>query len=652
MTVKRKPISKPAGQRNLLTAATACLAMGNLIAPAFIQPAKAQQSEQLEGIIVSGGLTPVAADSYARSYTVVTGEEIEQRGIKFVGDALRQIPGLHVTRSGGPGGTTEVRLRGAESNHVLVLIDGIETADSSSGFEFADMTAENIERIEVLRGPQSALYGANATAGVINIITKRGIRNGSRVSATVEGGTSPSKALSALFQAGSDWMDASLSISRRDDEGWDTSDKGGEKDGLENTTVNAKINADLTSNLAVRGVARFTSRTTEFDDGNFGCGTPACYSVDADNFTKGHDKLFGFWADYKMLDGALVHAPSITFSADDNEITQPAFGDPSTNKASTLKAGYKLAYTFGPQDQSTLVGAVEYKQERFDSSFAAEEQTRDQMGYVLDFRSQVTDRIFIQAGGRFDDNELFDDAVTWSTSASYLLKETGSRFHASIGKGVTNPTFFEQFGTIFGTFIGNPGLTPEENLAWDAGIEQTLFSGALVVDVTYFKAKLTDEIVDQFLITGEITPANLDGESDRHGIEVAATIQPMPDLMVTAVYTYLQATEPDGSPEVRRPEHAGGVKIAYSFLQGRARVGTDVTYNGKNFQRDFSSPTFLSPKIEVDDYVVVDFNASYQLTDNWQIYGILNNAFAEDYQELLSYGAQPQTGYIGLKAKF
>ncbi|MEQ8823317.1 MAG: TonB-dependent receptor [Filomicrobium sp.] len=617
--------------------------------------AVAQQPQELEGIIISGGLTPVQAANFGRASTVISSDQLEQRGIKQIADALRQVPGLAVSRSGGAGGLTEIRVRGSESNHVLVLIDGIETANSSGGFDFGAITADEIERIEVIRGPQSALYGSAALAGIINIVTKRGIRNGYRAGATAEVGTPGSKAFSGLVRGGNNFLDVAMSISHRDDEGWNPAGEDGESDGLENTAFATKVTADITKNLDIQGVFRWSNDTTEFDDTAFGCGNPSCYVIDGDNTIDRRERIAGLTANYKMLDGALVHSPFVHYADSESE-TIDGFGT-TLNDAITFKYGYKGAFFFGSQRQHSLAGLIEQKEEKFENSFANGKQQREQTNYAAEYKGNITPDLFFQAGVRYDDNELFDDALTWSTSASYRFAATNTRVHASVGRGIVNPSFFEQFGTIFSQFLANPNLTPEESLGWDVGVEQKLFGGKMIVDVTYFNATLTDEITtvgvfDPLSNSFVTTPINLDGESDRQGIEVQATVMPLPGLLIGASYTYLDATEPDGTPEVRRPENAFGLNVAYTFLDDRATIGADVTYNGGDTQRDFSDASFSSPKVSVEEYFVVDLNASYKVSDEVKVYGVLNNAFDEDYEEVLGFRARPRQAYVGVKVGY
>ena len=610
-------------------------------------------STKLERIILSGSRAPVDAKEVGRAVTVITAEEIEERQIKTVAEALRQVPGVAVSQTGGAGGTTAVRVRGSEANHVLVMIDGIETAGASDGFEFGDLIADDIEHIEVLKGPQSSLWGAGATAGVINIITKSGERNGRTIQTFAEGGTNGSYAGGASVRGGSGRADIALSATYRNEEGWDAAGKGGEKDGYRNLALRMKANVDVNENLTLRMTGRFANREIEYDDTGmiFPCNDPSCYVSDANNRTKGQDIVLGLGADYRALGGSLVHTPTFSFSSRTND-TQSTFG-PSDNSATTLKAGHQMAYTFGSDDQHKLIAAAEFKQETFSNSFTGgDTKRRDQFGTVLEYRGNLTERWSVQLSGRYDWNEDFDDAATWAAATSYSIFETGTRLHASAGKGITNPTFFELYGFIPGQFVGNPNLVPEENIGFDFGVEQTLFDGRLIADLTYFNETLENEIRG----TG-LTAVNLLGRSDRQGIEFALAINPTDSLTIKASYTYLDATEPDGSPEVRRPEHALGINAAYRFMEGRATIGTDIALNAGLFDLDFTDPNanippYVAPKVRLADYVKVDLYGSYKFTEQAELYGKVVNLFDAKYQEVLGFGVQPLTAYVGVRSKF
>jgi vitamin B12 transporter len=265
-------------------------------------------------------------------------------------------------------------------------------------------------------------------------------------------------------------------------------------------------------------------------------------------------------------------------------------------------------------------------------------------GYVLDYRGALTDALFVQGGLRFDDNDAFEDFVSWSASASYSFFQSGTRLRGAIGRAQTNPTFFEQFGTIFGTFEGNPSLKPERNFGWDVGVDQSFWGGRGEVSATYFNETLSDEIADR-TIAGVTRPVNLDGESDRKGVELGLTLAPTRALRLTAAYTYLDATEPNGAIEVRRPRHSGAVGATYGFLGDRARVGAEAVWAADGVDLNFASPG-----APLDDYVVVNVSASYALTETVEVYGGVRNLFDSGHQEVLGYAEQPVTGFIGLRA--
>jgi vitamin B12 transporter len=605
----------------------------------------------LETIVVTGSRAPIEEGSLGRAITVVTSEELEARQVKTVAEALRQVPGVAVSRAGGQ---TAVRVRGAEANHVLVMIDGIETAGASDGFEFADLIADEIERIEILRGPQSSLWGAGATAGVINIVTKSGPRNGRVIETFAEGGTNGSHAGGASVRGGNDRADGAVSLTYRNEGGWDLSGDGGGKDGYRNLALRAKANVDLSEDLTLRLAARFADRRVEYDDAgaDFSCSDPSCYVSEADNLTTGRDAVLGLSADYRMLGGVLVHTPSFSFASRTNESTTLSFGD-SSNEATTLKAGHQIVYAFDEEDRHKLIGVAEFKQETFVNSYAGDDtKRRGQFGTVLEYRGEITDRWFVQLSGRHDWNDDFADAATWAASTSYNFFETDTRLHASAGKGVTNPTFIELYGFIPGQFVGNANLVPEENIGFDVGVEQSFFDGRLVVDVTYFNETLTNEIQGS-----GTTVVNLDGKSDRQGVEVALAVNPTDDLTIKASYTYLDATEPDGTREIRRPRHLAGINVGYRFLDGRATIGTDIAMNAGLFDADFSDPAantppFIAPKVRLDDYVKVDVYGSYKFSEQAELYGKVVNLFDADYQEVLGYSVQPLTAYFGIKSRF
>ncbi|MEM1313241.1 MAG: TonB-dependent receptor, partial [Pseudomonadota bacterium] len=443
-----------------------------------------------------------------------------------------------------------------------------------------------------------------------------------------------------------------------DDAGWDVSDDGGEKDGARDLTLNVRGGAELTEIFSLRGSLRYVDREGEFDSivGTFGCGGPDCYVVDARGFETDSQLLIGgLAADLDTFDGAFVITPSLGYASEDSQTRDTGV---SNNDSSTVNIGLQGALTFGAQDAHTLVGALQWKRETFESesAFSSVDESREQFGYVLDYRGDLTDALFVQGGLRFDDNDGFDDFLSWSASASYRFFSTGTRLRGSVGRAQTNPDFFQQFGST-ATFIPNPDLKPERNFGWDVGVDQTFWSGRAEIGATYFNETLEDEIATTFGPPPDFiaTPVNVDGDSDRQGVELSFRVAPIEGLSIGANYTYLDASEPSNGAtavEVRRPRHSGAVDAFYTFLGGRATIGGEAVWAAGGKDLNFGDPSATSPRADLDDYVVVNITGSYAINEAVELYGGVRNLFDTDYQEVLGYAEQPLTAFAGLRAAF
>ncbi|MGC4024190.1 MAG: TonB-dependent receptor plug domain-containing protein [Mesorhizobium sp.] len=269
--------------------ASTIICSGTLLSYTINAAAQEQEPTELAPVLVTDGLTPVEQEKSGRAFTVLTGQELEQKQVRYVADALRQVPGFAVSRTGSYGGYTQVRVRGNEANQLLVMIDGVEANEASSGeFDFGSLLVSDIDRIEILRGPQSAFWGANASAGVVNIITKRGERNGWNTSARSEVGTDGTFLGAATLSGGKGNFDTALSAAFRRTDGFNISDFGDEKDGDRNTTLNGRFNADLSENLSVDGTLRFVDRKSDIDPQDFSYVAgpyPNGLVIDGDDYT-------------------------------------------------------------------------------------------------------------------------------------------------------------------------------------------------------------------------------------------------------------------------------------------------------------------------------------------------------------------------------
>lgn len=622
----------------------------------------AQEEEaysDLEEVVVTAGRNPVAAEKVGRANTVLTGEELEKTQTRYVADALRRVPGVSVSRTGSFGGLTQIRLRGSEANHVLVLIDGVEVAGTSNGeFDFGSLQVADIERIEVIRGPQSALYGSNAASGVIQIITKGGIRNGFKVTTRSEVGTDKTLLGNVLVQGGGETFDVALSGAVRGTEGFNISGYGSEKDGDRNVTLNGKARWDLTEDLHFDGSLRLVDRESDTDDQDFTWGSSTYAEViDAPSKVETRELFGGGGLTWELFEDRFVQ--KLRGEVSDLQNRGRNNSGHYGNDGTRYHISYQGSWVFEtPQlwdSAHSLTGAVEWERETYKNVFPSSAsqtaaQRRDLLGYVAEYRGEFFDRAFVTGAVRFDQNNAFEDTLTYSASAAYLFAQTGTRLHASLGTGSTNPTFFEQFGFVPSSFIGNPDLKPETNFGWDIGIEQRFWQDRGVIDITYFNERLQDEIQTRFLPSYSSTPVNLDGTSKRQGIEVSLGLELFKDVFVKASYTYLDAKEPGGEEEIRRPPHSGSLGLTYGFHQNRGTVFVDAVYNGEMKDFDFSvSPT---RRVTLSDYIMVNAGADYQLTDTFQLFGRVENLLDQDYEEVYGFNTQGVTAFAGFKAIF
>ena len=261
------------------------------------------------------------------------------------------------------------------------------------------------------------------------------------------------------------------------------------------------------------------------------------------------------------------------------------------------------------------------------------------------YQLSLFERLFLSAGVRYDDNDLFENATTYRATLAYLLKESGTKFKGSYGTGVKNPTLFELFG-FTPTFRGNPNLEPEKGEGWDLGIVQTLFDGRLVLEATYF-----DQRIDNLIVGAGQTSRNLSGESRAYGVEVAAMLTLVQGLDLHTAYTFTHTRDPEGNELVRRPQHLGSVTVNYRFLEDRANVNLGIIYNGR--QSDFAfDEDFNSSIVRLGAYTLVNLAASYQLTPTVQLFGRIENLLDEDYEEVFTFGTPGRAAYGGVRVRF
>lgn len=606
----------------------------------------AHAEDNVEKVVVTAsriGATP--ENRLGTAVTVIDGKQLDERQTRFVGDVLRDVPGVAVSRSGGVGAKTQVRMRGAEGNHTLVMIDGADVGDPFQGeFDFSGLLATDIERLEILHGSQSALYGSDAIGGVINIIPRRG-KGEFKLEAMGEGGSFATWQTGVNAGLGTDTFDLYASANHHATSGNNIARDGAERDGERDSALFVNAGLRPADNVELRAFLRYVDTFAETDPQDFFSGLVVDGSDDTfatrqfyGNVSAEVSAFAGAWQ--TRLSYAFINADSTTDSAFGPFVTE---GD--RRKVSLVSA---VNFTTGPAEHK-LTGAIDWRTEHYQNVATTLPfnpgingvRELDTIGYVLSY-----DLSFgaFDAGiaVRRDDNDRFDEADTYRLQASYRLSDT-TRLRATAGTGVKNPNNFELFGFDPSGFVGNPNLKPEKSRGWDIGIDQTFFGGKARVSATYFEAQLKNEIETTFITTN-----NIDGKSDRRGVELTLDAALGDAVTLGAAYTYLDADE-DGVREIRRAPHIASLNLNYRFLE-RASATLSVRHNGEQDDTLFS--LFGSQPVSIKAFTLVNLNATYDLTENVQFFGRVENLFDEKYEEVFSYRSPGIAAYAGIRARF
>ena len=626
-------------------------------ASTFAVPAFAEEDK--DEVIVTGSRTPIDVKKLGSATSIIDTATIDARHTPIVSDLLRDVPGLAVSRTGPAGTITQVRIRGAEANHTQTFIDGIEINDpaNASEFDFGHLLSHDIGRIEIIRGAQSALYGSDAIGGVVNILTKTP-EPGIQAFGEAQAGSFGTYQVGGGVSGGTDWVKARGSLTRYSTQGISISPTGSEDDAYENVTGHAKIIVTPTDTAELTGVFRYVETEIDTDAQDFGFFSPTQgLVIDSDNETKGQQLFARIGGSISFFDDAWEHRAAYGYTDTANDFL--ALGTfTNGNRGEREKYEYQTTLRFdtGPANH-TATFAFEHEELEFQnigtaSFFGDPNQQRqdDQTSYIGEYRVELFDQLFMTGSVRHDQNDLFDNATTYRATAAYLLEDLGTRIHGSYGTGIKNPSFFELFGFIPTTFIGNPNLTPEKSKGFDVGVEQTFFDDRATIDVTYFQQDLTDEIATNFV--GFFTsPVNLTGESERSGVEVSLSAALFDDLAIGAAYTYVDSEQPDGQDEVRRPNHIASFNAGYTFCEGRGLIDLNVQYNGEQEDLEFINAT-PATRVTLDSYVLVNMAASYNVNESVELFVKGDNLANEDYQDVFGFNTPGAAVFGGIRVGF
>lgn len=611
-----------------------------VLTASFLASPALAQTTPLPETVISANQVPQPADRVGASVTVLQGDELRRRGVETLADALRTVPGVHVSNANGnKGGLTQVRIRGAGASHIQVMIDDVPVGRLDGGdFDFADFLIDDVERIEVVRGPQSGIYGGNAQSGVIAIYTKsgRGLKKPELTTRT-EIGTQNSSLLSTTLRGANGPFYGAFSVQHRDTDGHNISRFGNERDGHRAFIVNSKLGFDINEQINIEGVIRHTDRKVQYDPETM-VPLPDAYAQDTQQNTHARINL-----NTRSLDGFFMQRFGYYVRQEDLTSTCPTCF--STFRETNTKgngADYKGVFNYNLGSvQNTSTFLLDWKSESFLSGGVTAE--RDRTGLAFEQIAHFTTGLTLSGSVRHDFHDVFQDYTTWRIAGSQKF-HTGTRVHASVGTGITLPTFFQQFG--FGlTFVGNPNLKPETSLGWDVGVEQTFLNGLFVADITYFSID-ADNAITGF---GN-TAINAVGISERRGIEFTGKFNPAAWLTLEATYTYTHAETPAGIEEIRRPKNAASFAAILRLPDNKTQASVIVTHNGKMADDAFIG--FPATRLTLDSYTLVNAILTYQATPNTQFYIRGENLLNERYEEIFSYRSAGATGYIGMRMKF
>ena len=585
-------------------------------------------AENPKVVVVTATRTPTSLKDVGSSISVITGKEIQRSGKTTVLEVLRTTPGVEIVQTGGAGKTTSVFLRGANSSHTLVLVDGVRMNSNTAGlFDLADLKADNIERIEILRGPQSTLYGSEAIGGVIHIFTKRGTGK-PETSVRLEGGSFDFFHGAGVHRGTVGNLDYSLSASFMDLDGVSAAseDAGNdEKDGYQNVSTVNRFDLSFMDDGRADLVLRFYRGETDLDGFEFGVG-PA----DDLNYTQTRETFIASLNIKKSLGEKIEQTVRVGMHSDEltGEDPDTMFNN-YTIKSQILNTELQTDITLA--ERTILSVGYDYEQRMGENEGTFDEEV-DIHSLFAQAQWSVND-LFLTAGVRIDDHSEFGDETTYRGTISTLIMPS-TRLHSSIGTGFKAPAFNDLFWPGF----GNRDLLPETSLGYDAGIEQDFMDNKIMLDLTYFHNEF-DDLID--LVSGAtgFMAVNVN-EAEVDGLEASLRVDVTENLNVVLSYTLTDSEDKStGALLARRPKHRVTLSSAFDLLEKVHGMLSVVVVN----DRVDSSGSAM------DDYERVDLSMVYDASDHVRPYIRIENLFDKDYEEVAGFTSPGISGIGGVQ---
>jgi len=597
-----------------------------LLALLWALPVMAQEETEVEEIVVTAIRVPIPRAEVGSSVVVITEEEMKQRGYTLLKDLLKAETGVDVVSTGGPGSQTSVFIRGMESYHTLILIDGMKVGDPSlmqRQFDLANLTLDNVERIEVIKGPQSVLYGSDAMGGVINIITKKG-KGKAHFMASMEGGSYDTfrQSIGGSGQVGH--LSFSLGTSHTKTQGFSAYREGREKDGWENYSFSTRI--ELTDCQKISGgvLLRLHKGVTELDAGYDLKG----YRVDKD------EVFFSSFLDFKPFE---KWKQRLTFGISDyrREYVDAPWGD---SRYSGRRYEVSWQNEVKPLPFYSLLFGADYGREEMDQMEPWSELSGSTYTLSLFLQNQLKLKGSITTLGlRFDDHKEFGQRFTYRITEAFSFDKTQTKIKGSLGTGFRAPSLYELYSEY-----GSPDLKPEKSIGWDFGIEQSLWKGKLFLDLVYFENRVKDLI--EFWYPGDLwwlgKYVNI-AKAFMRGVEASVELRPFDGIWCRLAYTYTHTEDEKGQRLPRRPYNK--VKMAFGRSFGdRANVFSEVIWVDDR----------LDSGEKLSDYLLANVSGSFKLKKGVELFIRGENLFNRRYEEAKGYGTAGRSFYGGIRIEF
>jgi vitamin B12 transporter len=598
-------------------------------------PTPSPSEAEAESVVVSATRFEIPQDQSPSSVSVITSQDIEQKQIQRVADALREPPGLSVVQTGTAGQLTSIFIRGLRSEHTQVLLDGIPINQGLQGaFNFADITTDNIDRIEVVRGPQSTIYGPRALAGVIQIFTKQGTGT-PNVMLAAEGGSYDTFREWGQSDGKVESFDYSVGASRLG------TDNARPNNNYRNTAAIADVGWSPNDQLRIGTLFTYSVSDTGNPNTIFDPRPIDHFLTERWLIGPHIDWKPTEWWDHKFI-FSYDHERQVNDPNEDGFVgaTRALFERTQIDYQNDLRPTSWLTLTSG-----FYYSRVDAGQERpfvlFGPTFVSD-LTEETAGFVQATLTPVENLIFV-AGGRFDHFNQFGGVWTYRYAGSYKIAKTNTIFHSSVGTGFSPPSSQDK---IFGN---NFGLKPERDLGWDIGIRQELWNGRVSAGLTYFHNDLSNVIG----FNGLFQTLNL-GAAETQGLEAELRAQPIPALVFTAAYTYLDAektsskdvSQLQGARLPRRPRNELYVSASYLWWK---RLRTVVEAKCVNAREEIN---FGGPNFDIEDYSFVNVAAEYQVNPHLSLFARVDNLTNEHYAEVFGFPALGRAAFGGVKLRF